>query len=362
MIRDSTRRVMCRHTPDSIRGRDELSGAQCVGETVRLPVENGIPAPRVLVSEGNIEPSSQDNVILLERRRGRRRIGHIDIAKRILPPQPLAQFGHAAEIEGPTIFAGVTEVGEEVQLLSDKSRCAQLMTELLSKCQGREIAAQSRVVLFRVVQTAKEIQCGAVAFYSVKPETAAQHGSKIQVLQGIRLEVRAPVGKQQGTDIPGITSAALIRTCGRVRYRSRRVIGGVHRVGIKRDVVSQCLAIGSEGHGQALGLTISASEGKSHVRSSRPTLQKSGMERVLIRYLLRVAAQRSHIALRHVYGSVRRGRYRQIAVCRGNRTNHSFSVRQHYMERLCGTDFLDSQPLNGNLARKLRFNQQVLIV
>src|ERR1700680_990406 len=174
MIRKSTQCAKCRYTPDSIRGRDDLSGALCVGETVHLPVENEIPAPRVLVSERDIEPSSQDNVILLERRRGRRRIGHVDIAKRILPPQPLAQFGYAAEIEGPSIFAGVTEVGEEVQLLSDKSRCAQLVTELLPKRQGREVAAQSRVVLFRIVQTAKEIQRGAVAFYRVKPETAAQ--------------------------------------------------------------------------------------------------------------------------------------------------------------------------------------------
>src|ERR1700686_317786 len=104
MIRDSTRRVKCRYTPDSIRGRDELSGALCVGETARLPVENEIPAPCVLVGERDIEPTSQDNVILLERRRGRRRIGHVDIANRIMPPHPLAQFGHAAEIEGSLLI------------------------------------------------------------------------------------------------------------------------------------------------------------------------------------------------------------------------------------------------------------------
>ena len=41
-------------------------------------------------------------------------IGHVDIAERILPSQPFAQLGDAAEIEGRAILPGIAEVGEEV--------------------------------------------------------------------------------------------------------------------------------------------------------------------------------------------------------------------------------------------------------
>jgi hypothetical protein len=71
-----------------------------------------------LGSEREIQSGGQDNVIFLEGRRGRRRIGHVDFTERILPSQPLAQLGDAAEVEGYAILPSVAEVGEQVQLLS----------------------------------------------------------------------------------------------------------------------------------------------------------------------------------------------------------------------------------------------------
>src|ERR1700685_3302181 len=87
------------------------------------PARAGAPAPTfLLVSEGEIQPGCKDNVICLEGRRARRlrrRIGHIDIAERILPCQPLADLSHGAEIESRAILPGFPEakVGKEFHLL-----------------------------------------------------------------------------------------------------------------------------------------------------------------------------------------------------------------------------------------------------
>src|SRR5271166_965391 len=123
------------------------------------------------------------------------------------------------------------------------------MSELFAERQGREIASESRVALFRIVQPAKKVEGGAAAFYGVEPEAAAQHGSNIQILQRIRLEIRTSVGKQPGAEIPGITSASLIRVCGGMRRCSGLVVGGIYRIGIKRDIVSLRLAVAGKGHG-----------------------------------------------------------------------------------------------------------------
>ena len=50
----------------------------------------------------------------------RGRIGDVDISERVLPSQPFADLGHRAEIEGRAVFAGVIEVGEEVQLFGQQ--------------------------------------------------------------------------------------------------------------------------------------------------------------------------------------------------------------------------------------------------
>ena len=51
-----------------------------------------------------IQARREQNVVLLG---ARRRIGYINVAKRILPSQPLADLGHGAKVECPSILASV---------------------------------------------------------------------------------------------------------------------------------------------------------------------------------------------------------------------------------------------------------------
>src|SRR4029077_17610126 len=64
--------------------------------------------------ERDVQPGGEDHVILLL---ARRRIGHIDVAKLILPSQSLADLGYGAKGKGPAILPRVREIGEKVQRL-----------------------------------------------------------------------------------------------------------------------------------------------------------------------------------------------------------------------------------------------------
>src|SRR5579863_5135624 len=114
------------------------------------------------MSKGDVQPGGQDNIILLQRRCGRRRIGYVDIAKSILPSQPFAQFSYAAEVKGHAILAGIAEVGKKVKFLRDHCRCAKFLAELFAQSDGKKITLKSNVTLSRVGGPKEEVQSGSV--------------------------------------------------------------------------------------------------------------------------------------------------------------------------------------------------------
>src|SRR5579872_4869465 len=85
------------------------------------------------------------------------------------------------------------------------------------------------------------------------------------------------------------------------------------------------------------------------------------MERLLIRGLLSIAAQSSHIGFHHRYssgGSV----YYHASVGGHNRACDSSAVGQRDVQRLRRGDFLHRRPLNLYVASKLRFNQKSFVI
>jgi len=58
----------------------------------------------------DIQSGGELNIVLLA---SRRRVGHVDISKGVLPAQPLTDLGDRAKVKGRTIFAGVVQIGEE---------------------------------------------------------------------------------------------------------------------------------------------------------------------------------------------------------------------------------------------------------
>src|SRR3981081_2988381 len=101
------------------------------------------PCAFLLVREREVQPGGQNDIVFLERGRGGWRVCNVNIAERILPSQPLAQLGDAAEGEGHAILSGVAEVREEVQLLSKERRCAQVVAELLPESKSCKIALEN---------------------------------------------------------------------------------------------------------------------------------------------------------------------------------------------------------------------------
>ena len=171
------------------------------------------------MGEREIQPGGQDYVILLERRGGYRRIGHVDIAERILPSQPLAQLGDAAEVEGHTILPAIAEVRVEIQLLGEKSRSSQLAAQFFSERKGHEAVRNRIVVLSRIVWADQKIQRCFVRIDGVESQSSPQNTPKVQFLQGIGLEIGPPVAKQPGGEISSVPRSRLVGVCGRTWAR-----------------------------------------------------------------------------------------------------------------------------------------------
>ena len=192
-----------------------------------------------------IQARSKQNIVLLS---SRRRIGHIDVAERVLPPQPLADLGHSAEVECRAILAGVIQIREEVELLAQQGVHPQLVVQFFAHRHGGKAAAGQRSVFFTgVVKAAKQVQRGADIVDRVPAQAAAKDGTQIKSLQSIGLEIRADVAEQPGSQIMVITSSALHRVGGSGTSRPRGIIGSVYALGIQAQLVAQGLAVGSEG-------------------------------------------------------------------------------------------------------------------
>lgn len=64
------------------------------------------------MGEREIQPRGESDVILLLSKRW---IGDVNIAERILPSEPLADFSNGTEIEGCTVFPTLAEIWEDIQ-------------------------------------------------------------------------------------------------------------------------------------------------------------------------------------------------------------------------------------------------------
>ena len=124
-----------------------------------------------------IQARGEQNVVLLGTRR---RIGYINVAKRILPSQPLADLGHGAKVECPSILASVIQVREKVELLSQQRVHPQLVAQFLAHGYGSKASAgQGRVFFTGIVKAAEQVQCSAVILDHVHAQTAAEYGTKV---------------------------------------------------------------------------------------------------------------------------------------------------------------------------------------
>ena len=88
-----------------------------------------------------------------------------------------------------------------------------------------------------------------------------------------------------------VANPALHRVGGGGGDRARRVIGGVHAVGVQAQLIVPALAVSGEGYRQILGLAVAAGKREADIRSALPSFQQAGMQRLVVRRLLRFAAQ-----------------------------------------------------------------------
>ena len=117
------------------------------------------------MGEGKVQPGSQNDIIFLQRGRGGRRIGAIDIAEGILPSQPFARIlVTLPRVEGYAILAGIAEVREKVKFLRSQGRCAEFTAEFLAQSDGKKIPLQSNVTFSRIVRANQKVQRGSIKF------------------------------------------------------------------------------------------------------------------------------------------------------------------------------------------------------
>ena len=131
----------------------------------------------LLVSERHIQPGGQNNIVLLERRRAWRLyggVGHVDIAERILPSQPLADLRHAPKIDGGSILPKILrKVGVIVGLFSNDGRSSKFVAQFLSHRECHKAVCDRDVILSRVVWACQEVQRCLVALDGVESQTAS---------------------------------------------------------------------------------------------------------------------------------------------------------------------------------------------
>src|SRR5579872_4830697 len=285
------------------------------------------------MSKGDVQPGGQNNVILLQRRCGRRRIGYVDIAEGILPSQPFAQFGYAAEVKRYAILTGIAEVGKKIKFLRDHCRCPEFLAKFFPQSDSEKITLKSNVTLSGVGGPNQEIQSGSVTRDGVESQATSKHAAKIEFLQCVGLEVSAAEAKEARSQIVGISCSALSRVRGRAWARASGVVRRIDSIFVKCDFIGVGFPVASESDGKTSGIAVAASQSKSDVGSAVPTLGQFWMERLLIRGLLSIAAQSSHIGFHHRYsscGSV----YHHASVSSHDRTCDSSAVGQRDVQRL----------------------------
>src|SRR5713101_6272462 len=96
-------------------------------------------------------------------------------------------------------------------------------------------------------------------------QAAPEDGAKIQRLQSVGLEIGPNVSEQAGSEIVVVARPALHRVGGGAGSRARRVIGGIHTVGVQTQLVVPAFAVGGEGERQVLGLAVAACQREAGV-------------------------------------------------------------------------------------------------
>src|SRR5580692_2678879 len=93
---------------------------------------------RELVGERDIQTGRKLDVVPLNFRHRRGRIGVKNISKRVLPAQPLIHFGDRSYVDCAAVLTGVAEVGVKQEALRNDRALPELMREGITQRQGRQ--------------------------------------------------------------------------------------------------------------------------------------------------------------------------------------------------------------------------------
>src|SRR5262249_51052757 len=172
------------------------------------------------------------------------------------------------------------KVWKEVGALRDHRCLAEFVHELIADLgcgeamdQARE-RSELRVVLTGVRDTAEDVESRAVSLDGVPAETAAIDLAKIQILQSVGGKVRIHEAEKPGNNIAIVAHTAAIRVGSYTRGRRRKIVRGVNRRFIKRQLVMQSGADAIEAERQVFRLAVAGGQSESDGDSTVPSLQK----------------------------------------------------------------------------------------
>src|SRR6266436_4211556 len=118
------------------------------------------------------------------------------------------------------------------------------MRKLFANRSCGEVAGDERIFLPRVIDAPEEIQSGGFRLNTGVTQPTTENRPQIKVLQVIGLEIAVDEGKDSRAQIVIVANAGLDRIGRRAGYRSRRVVAGIHSVGVQPEFVSESLALG----------------------------------------------------------------------------------------------------------------------
>src|ERR1035441_333887 len=214
------------------------------------------PARRYdLVREGDVQACRENYVVLL---RAGRRVGDVDVAKLILPAQPLADLGYGAHVERPAVLARLLQVGVEVGILRQNGAFAEFVVQFLAEGESNESVGlpirlkysggrgrrRSRwnlgaigIGFVGIVDAAQEVECRGVRGCGVKAEAARVHLAQVQELQGVAGEVGGTKNEKLGIQVAIVAESALYKVGNRTG--SGEIVLRIDRTHVKHDLVVQ---------------------------------------------------------------------------------------------------------------------------
>ena len=85
--------------------------------------------------KGDVQAGGEDEIVVFS---AYGRIRDVDVAKLILPSQPLVQLRHRPEVKGKAVLASLLQVGKQACTLGDHGALGQLLVEFLTQGEGGE--------------------------------------------------------------------------------------------------------------------------------------------------------------------------------------------------------------------------------